>query len=61
MSRAPLARSADEIKKKFVTTGSQVTGRDQVDKILGAIDNLESVGNVSQLIDLLSQLPSPRG
>ena len=59
LTRAPLARSADEIKKKFVTTASQVTGRDQVDKILGAIENLESLGNVSQLIDLL-WLPPPR-
>ena len=46
-------RSADEIKNKFITTTSQVIGQDQIDKILSAVDNLEAVGRVSELIELL--------
>ena len=52
-------RSAEEVRNKFTTT-TQVIDRGQVDKILGTIDNLESIGNVSELIDLL-RIPAPRG
>ncbi len=49
--------SSDELKKKFVTTVSQVADRDRVDKILHVVDNLEEVANVSELVDLLSFVP----
>ena len=51
------ARTAEEIRKKFITTTSQVIDKHQVDKILSTIENLEEVGSISQLIDLL-HLPS---
>ena len=50
------AQSADEIRNKFITTTSQVIGRDQVDKILTTVDNLEGVGRISELMDVLSSL-----
>ena len=46
-------RSGEDIRNKFITTTSQVISRDQVDKILSTIDNLESVGSVSEMTDLL--------
>ena len=51
------ARSADEVRKKFIATTSQVIDKHQVDKILSTIENLEEVGSISQLIDLL-HIPS---
>ena len=51
------ARTADEVRKKFITTTSQVIDKHQVDNILSTIGNLEEVGSISQLIDLL-HLPS---
>ncbi len=45
--------SAETVKEKFTTTTSQVMGRDQVFKLLDTVDNLEAVGNISELIELL--------
>ena len=56
---APLVRSDGEIRNKFVTTCSQVIDRDQVNRIMNTVENLESAGNISELIDLL-RIPSPR-
>ena len=52
-----VAQSADEIRNKFIATTSQVIEKDQIDKLLTTVDNLEGVGRVSELIDLLSSLP----
>ena len=50
-------RSADEVRNKFISTTSQVLEKDRVDRILTTIDNLEAVGETSELVDLLSSLP----
>ena len=60
VEQAGLVRSADEVRNKFMTTTTQVIDRGQIDKILNTIDSLESVGNVSELVDLL-RVPAPRG
>ena len=52
-------RTVQEVKDKFITTTSQVISREQLDKILGTIDTLESVDKVSELIDLL-RVPRPQ-
>ncbi len=49
---------ADDVKSKFVTTASQVIDSDRVNRIVDAVDSLDSAGNVSELIKLLSPLPS---
>ena len=51
------AQTDDDLRNKFRTTTSQVIDQKQADEILGAIDNLESLGNVSELMDLL-RIPS---
>ena len=51
------AWTADEVRRKFITTTSQVIDKHRVDNILSTIENLEEVGSISQLIDLLN-LPS---
>ena len=55
-----LARNVDEVRNKFTATASQVTDAKQVDQILSTVDNLESVGNVSELADQL-RIPATRG
>ena len=49
--------TADEIRKKFITTTSQVIERGRIDRILNTVDNLETVRNISELLDLVSSLP----
>ena len=51
--RPTYARTTDEVRKKFITTTSQVIDKHRVDKILSTIENLDEVGSISQLIDLL--------
>ena len=51
--RAGEARTADEIRKKFITTTSQVIDKHQIDKILSTVENLEKVGRVVELTELL--------
>ena len=45
--------SAEEIRKKFITTTSQVIDGGQAHDIANTIENLDEVGNVSELIHLL--------
>ena len=59
VDRSPPASRADEVKSKFRTTTRQVVGEQQVDRIVDAVDNLEAIGNVSELVELL-RIPSPR-
>ena len=47
----------DQVKKKFITTTSQVIERSRIDGVLDTVENLESVGNISQLVELVSSLP----
>ena len=51
------AKTTEEIREKFIGTTAQVFERGHVDKILATVDNLESVGNISDLIGLLSVSP----
>ena len=51
------AESGEEIRKKFITTTSQVIDDDRVQKILTAVDNLEAAESVSELVGLLAPLP----
>ena len=46
-------RSADEVRDKFMATTSQVIDLGRATEIGAAIENLEAVGNISQLIGLL--------
>ena len=48
-----LEDQAGGLKNKFLTTASQVTDRGQAQKILSTLDNLESVGKVSELTEQL--------
>ena len=52
-------RSDDEVREKFITTTSQVIDRGQVDKLMSTIENLEKVGNISELAGLL-RVSAPR-
>ena len=47
------ARTGEEIRKKFITTTSQVIDTDRANDIADTIENLEEVGRISELIDLL--------
>ena len=47
------AESGEEIRKKFITTTSQVIDGGLAHDIATTIENLEEVGNVSELIHLL--------
>ena len=58
VDQVPNRQSADEVKHKFITTTSQVIERERVDRILSTVENLETVGNISELMDLISSLPS---
>ena len=53
-------QSDDELREKFITTTSQVIDRGQVDKLMSTIENLEKVGNISELVDLL-RVSAPKG
>jgi 2-methylcitrate dehydratase PrpD len=44
---------ADEIKEKFELLTERVVGGSRVDKIIGAVDDLESMSDVTDLADLL--------
>ena len=58
VDRAGVVQDAEELRDKFVTTTSQVIDKSQVDKILDAIDSLETMEEVSELVDLL-YIPAP--
>ena len=47
------ARTGEEIRKKFITTTSQVIDTDRANDIADTIENLEEVGRISELIELL--------
>ena len=49
--------TADQVRKKFITTTSQVIELPRIERILDAIDNLETAGNISEVVDLVSSLP----
>ena len=51
------AESPEDVRNKFISITSQVIERDRIDKILNTVDNLEAVGQVSELMGLLSPLP----
>ena len=53
VDQAGRARSAEEITDKFITTTSQVIDREQIEKILGTVGDLDRAGSLSELIDLL--------
>jgi 2-methylcitrate dehydratase PrpD len=57
VDRANLASSPREIKQKFVTTASQVTGREQVNRVLGMVEALDRLERVSELLDILRLPP----
>ena len=57
VDRLEYARTVDEVRDKFITTTSQVIDRARTDEIASTIENLEAVGNISHLIDLL-HIPS---
>ena len=57
VERVGEVRNSDEVRSKFITTTSQVIERDQVNRILDTVDNLESQDSVSGLIELLAPLP----
>ena len=59
VDQPPRAYEAKEVRNKFLTTTRQVIDQDHIDKIMDAVDNLETVGKVSQLVDLL-RIPSPK-
>lgn len=53
-----LARNTKEFRDKFITITSQVIDRRQIDAVLDTIENLETLGTVSALIDQLT-IPHP--
>ena len=54
-----MARGAEELTNKFVAATRQVIDQRQVDRIQNAVDNLETVGKISELIEML-RIPSPK-
>ena len=58
VDRVGYGEDADQVRDKFITTTSQVIDRARIDRILSTVDNLEAVGNISELVGLVSSLPN---
>ncbi len=54
-----MATGAEELTNKFVAATRQVIDQRQVDRIQNAVDNLETVGKISELIEML-RIPHPK-
>ena len=61
VDRARIVRTLDEVRDKFVAATSQVIDRERADKILNTVNNLESISNVSDLVNLLAFQPKVVG
>ena len=61
VDRARIIRTLDGVRDKFLAAAPQVIDSERAGKILNTVDNLESLSNVSELVDLLAFQPKTVG